>query len=978
MTNVNDVNMNKENLFKEYQSELNFLKSWIESKNLSNKQVEDIKKIIYNWFIWFEKNIPEKQKKIFELILTKLNTPNESLNSQDIDDISSILLLLENIQIEKADLEKLEESIKDIKNIKSSLNILKKNIVSNMTPEQKQLKEKVLKYKEKLMLFSVEHPIWTKALILLLPAKLVFLFKWTKEDEIEKTKNKLWWQALSWKLSEIKNFFWKFNKFLAQMATLFFSWFAPKEMKELLANMKADFANVDIWMLEKLNGIFVNVKEKVEDYNDNEKIKQDVDSQISKFKIALKEMIEKKFKKTINMEKIDQIVEKMELSNLIQESEIINLWKKVLGENVSWNWVDSFIASWILPFKLFYKLTKVLIDEKIISLQDVSFSIVNWIMHYGYKWINLFWVWQEMIVWKIDFENLKAELSQIYDKSPDEAKEILANMVYRTWWPVLNIFWNLSKYISSIIFYWLLDTTKLSDTFDILKDSLKWEINTNIKNLNEIKEIIPDKNFNLTFSKQLENLRNTIYNLEQSSKFVKVYNNLRNQSNIPDFLQEFENEYKKLFPKENINITQIKEFLGINKWWTKDLKNLIQIWIIDKISWIWEGLDKGISEVDSFIWKQFKWINSWSYVLNNVAQTIKESTHILVKTIKDDTLFQDMKRQFSKFNLAITWMELIQDWNKIKYKFQNVDSLSKFVENLKILSLQSPEILKFLIWKIPIFIVAWLNWEWDTLPDKIINVWSHLKELIPILWPFLIMRDWADFENPDYSQMSIWAVLLTMDWFFAIKAIKNKDFLKFLLNPFIDVAEIIWYMSRAWFSVVKMTIDWVKLASNKNLIEKILNTIKKEKSKKSVVIIWAILLLLLWSDAYDSITESIKDIPEEIKNNKNNPEKLEEIIKTQWKILDINSKKELIKIAIYHRLWLTNEKYFNNIDITDTRYIGKDKNWKSIYENKLWIDLKGDLEKLLSIKWEKWEFKAWSYYLDVRSKIYEYLDSVES
>jgi len=181
----------QKNIFQDFKTELNSFKEQIEKKaswESISIDVEKYEKSLWNGLKPLENNISDtKEKTKFLKIVNKLLYSTEQVDTQDIIFLEHILDWLESKELEHTDLEALKESIKQLSPTKSKLSKLKQTVYPKKT-EIEETKKKIEKYKEKLKTFSKKHPIWTKALIMLLPASLVWLFKKKEEN----TKSSIW------------------------------------------------------------------------------------------------------------------------------------------------------------------------------------------------------------------------------------------------------------------------------------------------------------------------------------------------------------------------------------------------------------------------------------------------------------------------------------------------------------------------------------------------------------------------------------------------------------------------------------------------------------------------------------------------------------------------------------------------------------------------------------------------------------------
>jgi len=206
------TNIDKQRVFWWFKKELAEYKTKISSLNETKKN--KFEEQFYNWLLWLKDNISNsslftlEEKAKFNQILNKLQNSNEDITEQDIDFLVNNLSRLEQnntISLEQTDLQKMQESIEQVQETKKQLGNLQQTIVPwKLSQVEQKTKEKIEEYKEKLKWFSKEHPIRTKALIMLLPANLAVLFK--KKEATNVTENTPWPSSgWMWQIKDVIN-----------------------------------------------------------------------------------------------------------------------------------------------------------------------------------------------------------------------------------------------------------------------------------------------------------------------------------------------------------------------------------------------------------------------------------------------------------------------------------------------------------------------------------------------------------------------------------------------------------------------------------------------------------------------------------------------------------------------------------------------------------------------------------------------------
>ena len=895
--NQNLENLNKNDLIKEFKKDIDFLKNQVEKKENGETlsiDVESYEQGLYEGISWLENNIKDSNDKIkFLEIKGVLLDKNKQISSEQLRWLWEIFIKLEQTDLEQNDLDNLRNSIETLRKSKSKLNALRQSVSWNLTPEQekiKEVKEKVKKYKDKLIDFSTEHSIWTKALILLLPAKLAVLFKPKEKTQSDTTENN--W-ALWWALGQIKDLFWKMEWFAAQIATVFFSWFAPKEMIKLLAEIKSDFADVDPKLLDKFKWEFSSVTEKFKNYSP-EKLKDSVELIENRLRTIIPKAVKKINWKDIPEDKLNDIIDKINVKeffkNDTQEMEkLVKYFKD--GEENGANYVKAWFEWITLPFKLFIRIFSVLKKEDCISYTDlwVHFLKKTWEIFMGTFWLMGSGV--SYLTWKIDGKNFEQSLKDVFAESPDEAKEIFAIMLYRHWWLVFSTLWAISNYVWKYVIYTSSGETSFTKT---ILSWLRWNVDEYVRVLKKFSNIAD------------------FWELKSLSQLVeKILNELDEANNIVKLLWENKgisgNKFIKMYEK---------------KFWKKptilwDIKGLtydkLQSEIASKISNIWGWLDRDISALKSMWWKYFKWINSSSYLLDDLSKNIKHTSSYLSNVVKNDNIFNKARSQLKKLWLTKNMMEIDPLYDKLVFKFNSPENAKDFFSNLAKLSKQSPELLNFIFDKTPLFLVAWLSAaKGDTLKE----FWEQLLYLVPFFGSWYMLVDAMDAGKENLAQAWISTILLwTETWYATYQLVTNwkewaKNVLRYIFKPWRDIVEIAWFLSKTWVTTLRLWQDAFKLMKawklNFDDFKKVFEKFPKLKAKWKV---WFLLLaVFLWYEyvfADESEIEGfVKDCKKDWKVDwKVDISCMDKEIKKQWKDLSNDEKAKFIAMSYWIRTW---------------------------------------------------------------------------
>jgi len=902
--------MNKTELFLAYQKEFNSLKAWIEQKTLSLEQVKKIKGSLYDWIKWLKNNLPEEDKLKFQKILDKLNNSDENLTDEDIETIWKIFLTLENKQLEQTDLEQLKTNIKELKSSKNKLSSLKQTVNSKLKEKEKKLKEKINNYKKKLTAFSVEHPIWTKALILLLPANLLVLFKKKKNIKKDTTEHKLWWQILWWALSEIKEIFWEIEGYVAHIATIFFSWFAPKEMKELLLKIKSDFADVDPAMLDKLKGNFWNIAGKLKKYNP-EKLKE--------WKDKLFKFMKKKWTAwfsitdTDKLKKYKKVIKKW-IEWLKNNNKVKDFFEKIEDGKINFdNLKLDDILAWLGAGAIWtMKLIWLLVENKLISPEQIWLKLAK-------KW------WKIILQTALFFPKMiytglwDCSLEDFYDLiENNQLSEVNKNMFLVMLYRAINTPpFSILQHIAALPGYGLsmiVNVWQDIKKWQIFFEALKWnKINKQLDLLSKIEKEIKGRDWTIFewIKKSLNYYKKWIavsYAFWQAwwdkvvdkEKFEKILNNmwLEKDDDIWKLLKDLKNSKNYNFKK-----TEINSFI---KGMWEEIKSIGRSPEYAGSRWV-------IEDLKSSIWWNFSKTNFFIKTTSNLSESLEKNAKIL----EQPYMLKIVEKVFKKLKYAkdASWNVKLLD---LSHLTKNPQSFRDFTNDLKILARESPDLLKFIFRDAPV-ILLWKDMIDDIKKREYTDIFKTYLEFVPIVWPFAFA--YLKYNQDDLSLANFW---WTVFWCLldAVYVVKTKTFniLKLSAMPVIDTAKFIWGSYNIIWRYANWTyktLKWLKEG------EPILWKMKKifEWGKWRVAFAAALLATLYYG--YEYVSKDSKDwdktainVLKRLASKKWWLEVANNEIFNNWNKYDDNMKKGLIWSFIWYHLWLdpvSFENYVNDI-----------------------------------------------------------------
>ncbi len=811
MSNIEQ--MDKKELFNEYQDELDFLKQWIENKSLSHQEIQEIESNFYDWLHKLKDSIPESSKDKFKDILYKLETSSETLDFTDIETIWKIFIELEDAQLEQAELLALRESIKTIRSEKNSLNQLRQTVWvnRNLSSKEQELKEKYEKISWKVEKLWQSYPTWTKAILSTLPTTMLPLFK---KEEQENSNDWFW---------EIKDIFSTLkNNILVPIYSFLLNlgWGVPDEVKEVYKELQSsNLSSEDVKSLTTMWVWFTSTMKGLEQsevaMESKEKAKEVVLPQIKtylseKMWIEDEEKLDKAITRWYDTIKDDGIKVKENLENMDFE-------KMDITEMIDVIWLGS---------KASLEMLIILADEGLIDYKQIWFEVVKawWkmILNTALFFPNLV----KVTFWEMSMEELynfveNSELAK-------ENKEMLLVMVYRALnsWP-----WKLLQNIAALPFHGVSAIASTSDWVSSIKSMKEaftnsW-VDEQLKTLSKIEETLSWREW-----KVYQGIQEAFDKYRQWIIWSYAF---QRAENLEDFKKLIKEAWINLNNAEVKNLIKNLEIDWFDKANTKHIANFV-----DSIKW-------QIANIDNTWWREIiesmKWKVWWVFSKNNFFD---EATSKLSKSLEKNAeifyrwyLSKFYQKWKGRFNFAAeTWW--IKQLDSLAHFTWDVNDLKWFANELREIAKASPDVAKYFFRNLPAI------WLWADLINSwwIEDVTKAFAYLVPIVWPITFFNS-KEKDLTTYAWTAIW---LWLDWLYMYQA-KSLNIAKLAYQPIADTI-------RWWYTWAK--ISW---RYSKNISKKALDILKKPKW---AIWLWAGILALSYgmvsADGIEDTNDAIRTL----------------------------------------------------------------------------------------------------------------------
>jgi len=842
----------------------------------------------------------------------KLNISKEiSLQESDFEDVIEIVNNLEQKAetLNEFDKEKVTELQKTLNDHKSSLNLLKQWVNKtdlNIEDTKKKAFEKIK--------LDLEKKRWSSWL-----AKPVY--DYLMDKHINKKPVSKFYDWLMW-----------------TVGLTVVSWFVGKEVKDLIANIdNLNIGDVSEQVQSGVDQIIWNIEQIAPDKI--EKIK-------AKYKDNLVMYFENKFGKKIDKDKFDQVFESWFADN----KKLFNIsekWEEAMWA-YNWDWKFNVLSEGfgliVAPWKSVLDLLMKMKRAGIISMKDI---VIDWIFMPSWKAvlnIGLWSVWLFYNTMKTVFTSMSSEdlvdyVKEQNDKLDVESRMALWWLLYRRgWW-----FWNLAGRL------WTLAGEGLSLLFnqrtwwDVNRISAYWNwwiVGDLTKEMNVFKQLEDSLRWSWAFSKQIWEagtlyLDQILSTCENNNKLFAIVQNSKDLTSMEQTLKRnwFDDVLNKL------------KFVG----WTNEITKYWKDWDLKALKWlVWNEISGNMES----ILKQFEDAQgTWSKILKNklnspvthyqkqIAKSLKEYAQLQDKCLQNNEIFGQIKNLYRKHVKWVKLSWLVESSDNMKLVINNVDDAKAFFDNIRTIWKHSPEILKTLFKGFP-FVMIWKDilekmWDPDNKDSNIKLILDWFMYLTPIVGPIKLISDWLTLEEWWFSSLAsagIWTGLLTLDWFFAFKALSKWEFLKFMTMPIRDSVSFLKSVWRWTYISIKMVADWIRVIrtwKTAQLSAEALQFLKWSGLRLAAITLLAYLWYLWYQEFFGWLSDDEKKQLADIE--KLWPDQLESQIEKDWWNLDDEQKASLVRFAAMTKMWLSNiddveaKKDWNKISLSFKRIVDYDE-----------------------------------------------------
>lgn len=953
-----DISNNTENLdakivFQDTKKSLETLKQNIFSSTdeLKKKQQEQHLSQYIDRLLWF--SVLSQHDKTFLNQLKQNILSKTSLQEADLESIITIVSHLEQKaeHLDEVDQEKVKELHDTLSQHKKSLDLLKKWVAA-VTPTLDEAKKKAFET----MKIDLEKHRWSSWL-----AQPVYDYL------VDKHINK---KPVS-----------KFKEFLIGTVGLtVVGWFVGKDLKDLISN-------IDTLKVEDIigNPIISNAVENVIEYTE-----ENIDIAKERFKPLLKNFVKKNTGKELTDEQMNRIMTKLDVWIAFKDSasEMQDVFKYLLTHNP--DAADANIASASFsvisfPFTFSAKIFSVLKEEEIIWYEDIWLTVVNGMVEYGLKWFQLFWAGLWWVMGRIPFDQIKDKMATIYEKNNETANYLLFALMYRS---TNSIFFkaisNTTAYIAKMALWPLVESSDDINSLKIIQDGYKSNIDETLKHLQKMQKVLPSAQADL-IGDYIKHFNSTIAVLEESNNINKIVSSLKDWPNLIDDLKKaYRNKYGIDLPQDILKEITNKKALTKSDLFRKVLAPHIKNTAtasrnyLNNPSFFYKAkLVFGKSPIQSL--QKMNILDDATKQLDDVIHNFGNVVNNKGSSILTKGLLWGARSKMNLVNAGFNMAESVDRW---VFAFDTIDDMKKFIDYSKTIAKTTPEALKFLIGKSPIFLI-WgmaLAKDW-TMPEKVKELGKWLLGLVPIIWPSFLIFDSMKVSDINWTQASIGGALFITDAIYWVRNINKIWFMKSifrgLARPIIDIGEILKAAYKSWVTVTKrvngmatvMKTEWL-LWFWKTFFAELLTLRRAAK-------LWVVAGLIYgWYCGVDYVLDNIKDkdIQDMVEKYKDNDQWLNNYLQKEWPTYDRETKQTLLAYSAGAQLGISPDK-IKDIEVKynkdTTRYIIK---LPVVYSRDYLLPLKQNLENTLHIVelWVSVDFViSWSAQVDYEKTLKE-------
>lgn len=633
-----------------------------------------------------------------------------------------------------------------------------------------------------------------------------------------------------------------------------------------------------------------------------ETVKEELTKSRDKFKDILIKDIEKKYSIKLdqnNINKLDSLVKEnlkinettaTKLSEIYARNEF-NIWdiSRILKES----WTDTalfsikLMASWIIPLSaLWIDFAK--------SWVEIASNALE--LTLGALWLKE----------TIDIEVFNKKLEELNDAE----KWLLIWLLYRKWWIFLSILWSTSSMLSRFIIEWITPTTVW--TIESYKSSIQNNFSKQAESLNKISSKLWRIEINKESEKIIKSLEKNLELVWKNYITLDILKKYENTNDITKVIQELTNKWIQIEwnPK---TLETLKESLSKN--FKQGLTEFYSAWNALNKFWFWAQADL--------------------YELNTKLEKITKYQNAVLDWNK-------LAKLWYKIWETISIPQISRIGDRMSLHFNSKEEAREFGKKLSVIFQQSPELIKWIFDKMPIFVVAGIaaNSEKPFFEE----IQKEFSYLFPVIWPILLMSEasfnYKDIELKNLAEFGTWRALLTIDWVFLTKEFSTwwlKWMWRYMIKPLTDIYSLGRWTAEFWYNIYKVWNAWYMTIIKESLAK----TWALKWKIRAIVLAW---LIIWWWINYAMASEEEKeeinkflDKDWKIDNNK---------LKEEANKMSLEEKEEIIKLMIAIEFWETfsdNIKFkVNNEKLTID---SKNKNVQSAFI------INNDILEKLSLLW---------------------------
>ncbi len=593
------------------------------------------------------------------------------------------------------------------------------------------------------------------------------------EDVVNKIQ-----QASSWgeKISAAMDTAWKlFNEWkIFEAIWVFFSWLFG-------------FYNNWDWISDKVDWMTQELRDKMKAVKGNIENGENRKKYLEKLKIDLPNNIAKKY--WVDFEKEPEKL--VSLTKLIDDS----YWKldekafKQLAEKIKnptkdglFVWDTFWVFQEVLTTSGFFSIW--LISRWIIPSWTLALDVMKSWADSVILTLNTIW-W---MVWLKKVFNL-GEFWKTLEWMTEKQKEEVMAILYRKWWLFFSLMWEIWYWWYKLVNAALTDTA--ANWFKVFPRALT----------NDYPKLIED----------FKNIERSLWIQANNSSAPMLVDALENTKKVHMnywLLQALEESWYN-----KGKFLEIVEKNPLLKWQYPSLLEEIQripSWSVEEAKLLWQKVSNSLQSITLDSQWTVKWM-AWKFINNQEWRLLSYNQHLDDVIKMQKRLALESKWWLSRFKKVFESMDVAQvsrSWDRLVFSFNNEASLKKWLAEL---NQAWPEVVRWVLGKLPI-IALW--WSILASEDKIQALKNEIWYLLPLVWPvMMISKAWIDtnWNIVWLTDASIWAALLTIDWFHLMKLVWTSSWItewavniaKYVWKPVVDIFEVVQWATRFSYTTLR-------------------------------------------------------------------------------------------------------------------------------------------------------------------------------